>query len=206
MLRLFVAVEIEDPEVLSNVVRARDLVAGSGADLKPVEDENLHLTLRFLGDVEEPLVPGIERALESLSSFRPFRMRITGLGAFPNTRSPRVVWAGVSEGSEVLRSMREALERGLRGLRIYRDEHGFHPHVTLARVRGPGNVDRLARLIDENRDLDMGVTPVTRAVLKKSTLTPRGPLYADLRRVFLGGGGEAGPRDLGGAEAEERGA
>lgn len=206
MLRLFVAVEIEDPGVLSNVIKARDLVSGSGADLKPVEDENIHLTLRFLGDVDEPLIPGIERALESLSSFKPFTMRITGLGAFPSTRSPRVVWAGVSEGSEILRAMRDVLERGLRGLRIHRDEHEFHPHITLARVRSPRNADKLARLIEDSRDLDMGVTPVTRVLLKRSTLTPRGPLYADIRRVFLGGGGEAGPRDLGGAEAEERGA
>jgi 2'-5' RNA ligase len=178
LVRLFIAVEIEDRDVLSRIIGVRDRILGLGADLKPVEDENIHLTLRFLGDVEDSMVPSIERVLEPLSGFQPFRMRVRGLGVFPDLRSPRVVWVGVGEGSEVLRSMR--------GLRVFEDEHGFTPHITIARVRGRSGLDRLARYVEENSEMDLGFSSVTRVVLKRSVLTPRGPIYSDVRRVLLG--------------------
>jgi 2'-5' RNA ligase len=183
--RLFVAIEIEDNSTLSRIIGVRDRISGLGVDLKPVEDENIHLTLRFLGDVEDSLVPSIYRAVDELSSFGSFVMRVRGLGAFPNTKNPRVVWVGVADGSEILRSMRSALDRGLRGLRVHEDEHAFHPHITIARVRGRSNLDILSRYIEENIDLEFGLSPVTKVVLKKSTLTPRGPIYSDLRVVAL---------------------
>ncbi|MEM1611373.1 MAG: RNA 2',3'-cyclic phosphodiesterase [Sulfolobales archaeon] len=194
MARLFIAVEIEDRSVLSRIIEVRNQIMGLGIDAKPVEDDNIHLTLRFLGDVEENLIPSIERAMEPLASIPPFRMRVRGLGVFPDLRSPRVVWVGVGEGSEILRSMRGILDRGLRGLRIYEDEHGFSPHITIARIRSRVNVDRLSRFVEENMDLDLGFSSVTRVVLKRSTLTPRGPIYSDVRRVLLGskGGGLEG--------------
>jgi 2'-5' RNA ligase len=186
LVRLFIAVEIEDRDVLSRIIGVRDRILGLGADLKPVEDENIHLTLRFLGDVEDSMVPSIERVLEPLSGFQPFRMRVRGLGVFPDLRSPRVVWVGVGEGSEVLRSMRGVIDRGLRGLRVFEDEHGFTPHITIARVRGRSGLDRLARYVEENSEMDLGFSSVTRVVLKRSVLTPRGPIYSDVRRVLLG--------------------
>ncbi len=185
LLRLFVAVEIEDRSTLARIIGIRNRVSSLGADLKPVEDENIHLTLRFLGEVEEQLIPSIYRAVDELSTFRQFTMMVRGLGAFPNNRNPRVVWVGISEGSETLRSMRSAIDRGLRGLKIYEDEHSFHPHITIARIRGRSNIDILSRFIEENTDLELGSSPVTKVVLKKSILTPRGPIYSDLRIVPL---------------------
>ncbi len=196
MARLFIAVEIEDRSVLSRILEVRNQIMGLGIDAKPVEVENIHLTLRFLGDVEENLIPSIERAMEPLASIPPFKMRVRGVGVFPDLRSPRVVWVGVGEGSEILRSMRSILDRGLRGLKIYENEHGFTPHITIARVRGGANIDRLSRYVEENMDLDLGFSSVTRVVLKRSVLTFRGPIYSDVRRVILGskGGGLEGSR------------
>jgi 2'-5' RNA ligase len=186
LARLFIAVEIEDRSVLSRIIEVRNQIMGLGIDAKPVEDENIHLTLRFLGDVEENLIPSIERAMEPLASIPPFKMRVRGVGVFPDLRSPRVVWVGVGEGSEMLRSIRGILDRGLRGLKIYEDEHGFTPHITIARVRGRANIDKLSMYVEENMDLDLGFSSVTRVVLKRSFLTPRGPIYSDVRRVILG--------------------
>ncbi len=185
MPRLFVAIEVEDSSTLSRIVETRDRISGLGADLKPVEDENIHLTLRFLGEVDETLIPSIYRAVDELSVYGSFTMRVKGLGAFPSIDNPRVIWVGVSDGSEILRSMRSALDKGLRGLRIYEDEHGFHPHITIARIKGRSNLHLVSRFIEENLDLELGLSPVTRVVLKKSTLTPRGPVYSDLRVVSL---------------------
>jgi 2'-5' RNA ligase len=189
LARLFIAVEIEDRSVLSRIMEVRNQIMGLGIDAKPVEDENIHLTLRFLGDVEENLIPSVERAMEPLASIPPFKMRVRGVGVFPDLRSPRVVWVGVGEGSEMLRSMRGILDRGLRGLKIYEDEHGFTPHITIARVRGRANIDKLSIYVEENMDLDLGFSSVTRVVLKRSFLTPRGPIYSDVRRVILGSNG-----------------
>jgi 2'-5' RNA ligase len=189
LARLFIAVEIEDRSVLSRIIEVRNQIMGLGIDAKPVEDENIHLTLRFLGDVEENLIPSIERAMEPLASIPPFKMRVRGVGVFPDLRSPRVVWVGVGEGSEMLRSMRGILDRGLRGLKIYEGEHSFTPHITIARVRGRANIDKLSMYVEENMDLDLGFSSVTRVVLKRSFLTPRGPIYSDVRRVILGSKG-----------------
>lgn len=190
MIRAFIAIEVEDRSVLSRIIEVRDRIMGLGIDAKPVEDENIHLTLRFLGEIDEGLIPGIERAMARLSIYRPFRIRVSGIGVFPDMRMPRVVWVGVDEGSEILRSMRSMLDESLRGLRIHEDQHGFSPHITIARVRGRVNLDKLSRYVEENRDYVLGYSPVTRVVLKRSVLTPRGPIYSDLRRVFLGQEGE----------------
>jgi len=116
---------------------------------------------------------------------------VRGVGVFPNLRSPRVVWVGVGRGlgdSQIYEGV--FWDRGFEGgLKIYEDEHGFIPHITIVRVRGRANVDKLSRFVEENMDLDLGFSSVTKVVLKRSTLTPRGPIYSDVRRVLLGSKG-----------------
>ncbi len=97
-VRCFVAVEVDDPGVLGALGRFQAGLVGSGGDLKPVERENIHLTLKFLGDVDEGLLDEVKRVVAGLS-FEPFRMALTETGAFPNLRRPRVIGAGVSGGS-----------------------------------------------------------------------------------------------------------
>ncbi|WP_291999919.1 RNA 2',3'-cyclic phosphodiesterase [Caldivirga sp.] len=180
MVRLFIAVDLSS-EVRSKVIAFRDAVSNSGADVKPVEDENLHITLRFLGEVRDDLLTELKHNLSNLS-FNSFRMHVKGTGAFPSISSPRVIWVGVEEGEDQLRALHDAVEE-LVGKYGVSDEREFTPHITVARVRGRASV--LGKLINQWRDFDFGWQTVDSVTLKKSTLTPRGPIYEDLLTIRL---------------------
>jgi 2'-5' RNA ligase len=179
VLRVFIAIEVEDQDVLRNLIRIRDLIASSGADVKPVEDENIHLTLRFIGEVPVSVVEEVCKVLANLKHSR-FEMHVKGVGVFPTIHRPRVVWAGIAEGSSELTELHNMVERELHRLRVPADREEFTPHITLLRVKSGKGVDKLVKLIEEFKDADFGATPVERIVLKKSTLTPRGPIYTDM--------------------------
>ena len=180
MVRLFVAVDLSD-ELRGRIVRFRDEVANSGADVKPVEDENLHITIRFLGEVRDNLLNNIVNNLRTLN-FSKFNIHVKGAGAFPTLTSPRVIWVGVEEGTGELKSLHDEVER-LVGRYGVSDEREFTPHITVARVRG--RAGPLSKLINQWREYDFGWQTVDSVVLKKSTLTPRGPIYENLLTVKL---------------------
>ncbi len=187
-MRVFIAVDIEDPLVVSRLERLKDAVAATGVPVKLVETENLHLTIRFIGEVPRGLVEEIRESVLSRLSFEPFEMELVGLGAFPSPSRPRVVWVGVGRGAEELRRIREEVERGLRRLGVRPEAQEFHPHVTLARVKGSRNIEALRRLIEEMADYHVGVVRVESVRLKKSTLTRSGPIYETLAEVRGRGG------------------
>lgn len=179
LIRSFIAVEIEDPAVLKKLIEVRNRFVATGAELKPVEDENIHLTLRFLGEIPEETVKKVAEILEKLN--KPgFKIRVAGVGAFPTPHNPRVIWAGVSEGAENIVEIYRAIEKEVRKLGIPAEREEFVPHITLARVKGRRGLASVTRLILELEKHDFGETPVTRICLKKSVLTPRGPIYSDL--------------------------
>lgn len=187
MLRLFIAVEIEDANVFRKVIDIRDRVAAcsSEVDLKSVEDENLHITLRFIGEVADTLVNDVISAMNVAKDFKKFTIRLGGLGAFPSQSRPRVIWIGVTEGTTQLRALRERINVGLRKLGISEEREVFTPHLTLARIKAFRSSRCLANLFMELGNLDVGITPVTSIKLKKSVLTPKGPIYTDIFEVKL---------------------
>lgn len=179
-LRIFIAVDVEDPLLVQALDRVKDLVVSTGVPMKPVESHNYHITLRFIGEVDRGLVDEIvETVLKPLEARR-FRIHFKGLGAFPGPYRPRVVWVGVDEGAEELKAIRTRIEEGLRGLGVKPDPKGFEPHLTIARVKGSRNIHALARLIEQYRDYDFGWMTVESVRLKKSTLTRSGPIYETL--------------------------
>ncbi len=178
-LRVFIAVEINNPNVLSKLEKARDLLLESRADLKPVATENMHITLRFIGEVPFETVNRICELLETVR-FKPFKIRVKGIGVFPNITRPRVIWAGVSEGIEELSKLHDIVESLLRKINIPGQREKFIPHITLARVRSGRNRAALVKIISSIADQDFGEILVDRIVLKKSILTPSGPIYSDI--------------------------
>jgi len=174
-----VAVEVDDPGVLDALRRVQSGLVSTGADLKPVERENIHLTMKFLGDVEDGLLGEVERVVANLK-FEPFRMALAETGAFPNLRRPRVIWAGVTEGVDELAGIFRELESGFVGLGFKREGRRFSPHVTIARVRSGRNREGLVEEVLRHRDTDHGSLEVKSVKLKRSVLTPRGPVYSTL--------------------------
>lgn len=177
LVRCFVAVDVEDPTIVSRVASIQEQLEATGAKLKLVELENLHLTLRFIGEIPRELVEKVAEALK-LVEFSPFTVRFVGLGAFPNPRRPRVVWVGVEEGARELAELSAKVNSALAKLKLPKPEEEFTPHLTIARVKS--GVGSLPDLIEKSRGLEFGSMVVDRIRLKKSTLTPRGPIYETL--------------------------
>ncbi len=181
-IRSFFAFDIEDQTIIRKLSEVQGMLANTGADLKVVMSQNIHLTIRFLGDIQPSMVDAIYEEMKQLS-FSPFRIELEGLGAFPKPNYPRVVWAGIKKGANELKDVFEQLEPRLRGLGFKPDTKGFSPHLTIARVRTGRNKARLAELILELEDYEFGTIKAECLRLKKSDLTPRGPIYTNLREV-----------------------
>jgi 2'-5' RNA ligase len=178
-IRSFISVDLEKPSILDSVNRLQDEFKRTRADLKLVERENIHLTIRFLGDVWEGLMDKLME-LVSTTSFKPFKMELRRVGVFPNIRRPRVVWIGITKGVNELRNISEQLEEGLSGLGFKRERRRFSPHITIARVRSGKNRQELIDAVTRERDREFGEFLVNHINLKKSVLTPRGPIYSTL--------------------------
>ncbi|TLZ70867.1 MAG: RNA 2',3'-cyclic phosphodiesterase [Methanobacteriota archaeon] len=180
--RAFISVDLPRLELL---VALTEELRGTGASLKLVDPDQVHLTLKFLGDTEEALVPRIVEAMRaSAAGVAPFTVRIAGTGAFPNLRRMNVLWVGMS-GAEPLVQIARGLGAGVEPLGYPREGRDFSPHVTIARVKGGRGQDEARRVLDAHVRDDFGGFAVDRIRLKKSVLTPQGPVYSTVEDVAL---------------------
>lgn len=184
-MRTFVALALDAP--------ARAALASWMAEVRPVlpgfrwtEPENLHLTLRFLGDTAPGALPRLCEALAAVAAgFPGFPLTLRGAGAFPHAGAPRVLWAG-AEGGAVLPALQSRLEERVRALGWAADTKPFRPHVTLARARDPRPRADVAAALAPVRSRPWGIVAVEDVLLMQSTLTPAGPVYTPLARFPLG--------------------
>lgn len=149
-----------------------------------VRKENYHVTLKFVGETDVRLlgrVTGVIR--DAVEKYAPFDAAISGWGAFPNARRARVVWAGVSDGADQLRSLSRGVEKDLTALG-FGDENRFRAHVTIGRVRNPDNSGRLAELLAEEVG-PLGRFTVMDVHLMRSILAPGGVRYESLESFAL---------------------
>ncbi len=155
-----------------------------------VSPENLHVTLHFLGDTSEALVPVLETGMHKVcASTAAFQMGAEGIGFFPRARSPRVLWCGVDRGADPAAELYGALGKMLTGNGFHTDSRPFHPHFTLAYVRKNAPRALLRESAERLGTRETGRSPrvdVTAVALVKSTLTPKGSIYSVLASVPLG--------------------
>ena len=178
-IRCFVAVECGGDELAAKFREVRMVLEAARADIKFVEPENVHLTLKFLGEIEPSLVEQVSHVVKE-TSFQPFSAKIERVGVFPNLRRPRVVWAGITEGVPQLAEIWSDVDEKLSQLGFERERRRFSPHITIGRVRSGRNRDNLVQEISSLSDHVFGSLRVDRIKLKKSVLTPSGPVYTTL--------------------------
>jgi 2'-5' RNA ligase len=178
-IRCFVAVECGGDELAAKLREVRVVLEAARADIKFVEPENVHLTLKFLGEIEPSLAEQVSKVVKE-TSFQPFSAKIERVGVFPNLRRPRVVWAGITEGVPQLAEIWSDVDEKLSRLGFERERRRFSPHVTIGRVRSGRNRDSLVQEISSLSDYVFGSLHVDRVKLKKSVLTPSGPIYTTL--------------------------
>ena len=196
-MRLFVAVSLDPPAraAVAAAVEAlrRHPVLGAAA-VKWVETRNLHLTLRFLGEVEAAAAADVARVLAPASPLPAFPVGLGTFGIFPLHGPPRVIWVGLQAGAPALGALREEVLRRLAPLGYGSDAQPFRPHLTVGRVRRPGSGVVRAALAEAAAGVDLQPVGwrVGRAALFESRLAPAGPAYRVLMEMPLAGGAAAG--------------
>ena len=181
-IRSFIAFDMDSESVIKRITDVQNLLAKTGADLKLVEPKNIHITVRFLGNITPPMVEKIHDEMKKVQ-FTIFDVKIHGIGAFPNLRYPRILWAGITQGADQLRNIFNQLEPSLRSLGFAPDSKGFSPHLTIARVKSGRNKTELGKYVTENVNYEFGIVRAQCLKLKRSDLTPKGPIYTTLREV-----------------------
>jgi len=181
-IRSFVAFDINNELVLRRLSEAQNMLANTGADLNPVKPQNIHVTMRFLGNISLPMIDLIHEEMKQVS-FTPFDIELRGLGAFPSLRYARVVWAGIRKGADELANIFNQLEPRLRRLGFKPDPKGFSPHLTIARIRTGRHKAELVKCVEDLADYEFGIIKADYLRLKKSVLTPKGPIYTTLREA-----------------------
>jgi len=146
------------------------------ADLRFVDPKSIHITLLFLGEVDEKITKEMCKVLNG-KELSPKRIRLEGLGLFPSVSRPNVVWLGVTSGIEELNIAADKVAALLKPFGFAPEERGFQAHVTIARVKSGRNKERLVEKIREMSREPIGEIITSPVRLKKSTLTPKGPVY-----------------------------
>ncbi len=186
-IRTFVAVETSSA-VREGAARLIETFRAAGADVKWVDPHNMHITLKFLGDVDSREIHQVCQAVEkAVGDVRAFEFEVRGAGAFPNATRPRTVWLGVAVGQKELVDLNGRIEPPLEKLGFRREARRYQPHLTIGRVRrgGPG-VGELGRLIREHADRPIGRTTASGVIVFSSQLDRSGPTYEALARAPLG--------------------
>ena len=179
--RAFISVDINLPEIIN----FREELNKINADIKLVESENIHLTLKFLGNTKESQIDEIVKIMnESVSDITPFSLKFQDVGAFPNLNFMKVIWIGI-ENPEPLIKIAKKLDDKFISLGFQKEKRGFSPHITLGRVKSPKNKIQLKKCLDRNINRNFGEIFVDKISLKKSILSSKGPTYYIIESVKL---------------------
>lgn len=194
MIRAFLAIEL--PDVLRTKL---SLVQGelkkSGADVRWVPVGNIHLTLKFFGNVPDgEIEPLAQAARQEAADAAPFKLQVTAAGAFPSMKSPRVVWLGLGGDIVPLEQLYRRLEKAFAILGYLPEDRAFSPHLTLGRVKSPSGRHRLAQMLEKLPPLNWPPFAVTEVVLFRSVLSPQGSTYTPLKVIPLGKSAGLGKR------------
>lgn len=180
MVRAFVAVDL--PVELHEKIAEIQLKFNE-FKFKFVNPELVHITMKFLGEIPENEIPDISKALDNVKC-EPFSSHVKGIGVFPKPKFAKVIWLGCDGNFDVLY---EQIEKSLSSFELEPTLHRFSAHATLARVKYLPKKKKadFLKLLDELKDFEIGYMDVKSIKLKKSTLTPNGPIYEDLHEASL---------------------
>ena len=181
MVRAFIAIPCP-ADVKEEITGIQKEIKTLG-DLKLVEPDNIHLTLRFLGEIDAGTIDKISERLDSLSETGGFEISLKGLGVFPKPSYARVIWVGVENGAERIEELHGKIESELKTLG-FSGEKEFSSHFTIARVKSIDK-SKLIEILNKNSKREFGSFPADRIELMKSELTPMGPRYSLLHDTYL---------------------
>ena len=186
-MRTFIAIPL-DEQAHNQLSALQSKLRRSDADVKWVDASNIHLTLKFLGEIDDTQAENVKLYLSEIAkTHRPFTIHLQGIGAFPRIAYPRVVWAGIDEGAGECQELARATDEAMARLGFEKENRPFSPHLTLGRVRSPRNRSRLIALLEKEKNFaSRGKVSVEKIILFQSTLTPKGSIYTPVKEFPLG--------------------
>lgn len=176
-MRCFIAIDLtaEVKEAIRGVI---EKTGQCERGVRWVPPDNIHLTLKFLGEVKEDLIPEIAKKLTSIcAGHETFSIKIKGTGAFPNYRNPNVLWVGIDYSSQLERLF-SAIDGGMSDLGFAKETRKFAPHLTLGRVKDKRGIEPVIRELSQFKDTFFGIVNVNEVLLMKSVLKPSGAEYS----------------------------
>jgi len=186
-IRSFIAVTV-DEKIIARLAVLQQELWHADAPVSWTRPTEMHLTLKFFGDVPEGQISGIGDALrDAVAGRASFHIGVEGAGAFPNLRRPRVLWAAVHEGRAALIALAAAVDTAVTALGFPPEDRPFNPHLTLGRVKAPNHLERLLSLMQSHAEDRFGEMTVREVILFRSDLSPQGATYTPLRRAVLDG-------------------
>ena len=184
-LRSFIAIELPDT-VKSALLSLQQELKTCGADVRWSRPEGVHLTLKFLGDIEDKLVDGIVETLKgTCGKFQKFSCEVRGVGVFPGTKAPRVLWAGIEDHGE-LKLIQQEIDAGMFSLGFEREGRKFSPHLTLGRFRSSEGKMALMNKMDSYKEYSVGIIDVNHISFMRSDLGPSGAKYTKIAEIPFG--------------------
>jgi len=186
-MRLFIALPLPASVENSLAVIIDDLKT-KGGKVKWVKPQNIHITVRFLGETDKGLIPDIRNIMDNVGSkYNSYNLTIDRLGGFPNLNKPRVIWAGLKDDDQIniMARMVKEVEYDIRKLGFDPEEKRFRPHLTLGRIKVAKGLEELLDSL-RSYQLESFSCKLNKLRLFKSTLTPQGPIYECLHEVMLG--------------------
>lgn len=187
-MRTFIAIALPE-EIKDSLSRLQGRLKLANADVSWVKRQNIHLTLKFLGEIDELKAGLVKDTLEKIANtIHPFPIRLLTLGAFPGVESPRIIWVGVDIGETEVTHLAQSIEQALSDKGFTREERPFSSHITIGRVRSKKNRGELTKHIEGlNQKFNKEKTEFTVKVITffKSTLTSNGPIYEPLKEITL---------------------
>lgn len=184
-LRAFIAVTLSE-EVLEGLKIVQDAIRETGVVAGFPRVSSIHLTLKFLGETSQDQVSLIREKLEErISFFEPFFLKIKGLGAFPSVSRSKIVWAGLESNDHLVR-LHGDVEHAMQEIGFEPEDRKFSPHITLARIKSPGNANLLEAVLRKMEGFDMGISPVQSVLLYESILKPDGAVHKVLAEINSG--------------------
>lgn len=191
MIRSFIALELSDDMRRNLAKLIEDLKKGmqfTSAYPSWVSPEGIHLTLKFLGNIEEGMVDKIAEALEKIAAgTQPFLLKVRNLGVFPNARQPRVLWTGVTDGDRETCALQQKIDDAMATLGFELEGREFHPHLTLARIKSLKGTAAMMNIVEIHKSRYVGECMMDRLILFKSELHPDGARYTRLAEAKFSG-------------------
>lgn len=184
-MRTFIAINL-NPEIKKALIQLIKELDTGNRNIKWIAEQGMHLTLKFLGEIDRGKVTQIENVLERiLEKHRPFSLRFKGTGSFPpGKKAARVLWVGIEE-EESLKRLQSELEAELEKIGFPREQRRFHPHLTLGRVKFQSGLGQTLSLLEKYRDQAFGEMKVEKITFFQSILKPTGAEYSILSEFEL---------------------